>query len=67
MADISIYDLRPTGTDLFDGQESYLQELSDPELNIHGGLSPTIILSIVVCPSLAAAAYGVYKSALCIK
>jgi hypothetical protein len=44
MANISIYDLRPTGADLFDGSESYLQELSDIELSeTNGGSSPFCI------------------------
>ncbi len=67
MADISIHDLRPTGADLFDGQESYLQELSDPEFNIHGGVSPTIILSIIICPALVAIEIGVTASEFCIQ
>jgi hypothetical protein len=41
MATISIHDLRPTGADLFDSSESYLQELSDVELSgTNGGTSP---------------------------
>jgi hypothetical protein len=41
MTTISIHDLRPTGADLFDSSESYLQELSDTELSeTNGGSSP---------------------------
>jgi hypothetical protein len=44
MATISIRDLRPAGADLFDGSESYLQELSDIELlGTNGGSSPFCI------------------------
>jgi hypothetical protein len=32
MANITISNLRPAGVDLFDGSESYLQDLSDMEL-----------------------------------
>lgn len=43
MANISVYDLRPAGADLFDGSESYLQELSDVELSeTNGGTSPLL-------------------------
>jgi hypothetical protein len=50
MATIAICDLHPTGADLFNSSESYLQELSDIELSeTNGGSSPlffTIGLSI---------------------
>jgi lactobin A/cerein 7B family class IIb bacteriocin len=43
MALISISNLRPSGADLFDGSESYLQELTDNELEgTNGGISPVI-------------------------
>jgi hypothetical protein len=43
MAAISIKNLRPSGADLFDGSESYLQELTDNELEgTKGAISPVI-------------------------
>jgi hypothetical protein len=43
MAAISIKNLRPSGADLFDGSESYLQELTDNELEgTKGAVSPVI-------------------------
>jgi hypothetical protein len=42
MAKITISELRPAGADLFDGCESFLQELTDTELNgTKGGGTPT--------------------------
>jgi hypothetical protein len=47
MANILIYDLRPTGSDLFDSSESYLQEISDFELSeTNGGISPLVAFAI---------------------
>ena len=44
MAKIAISELRPAGADLFDGSESFLQELTDTELNgTKGGGTPTIV------------------------
>ncbi|WP_414620017.1 class IIb bacteriocin, lactobin A/cerein 7B family [Calothrix sp. CCY 0018] len=41
MAKIAISELRPAGAELFDGSESFLQELTDNELNAtKGGLTP---------------------------
>ncbi|HBB33686.1 MAG TPA: hypothetical protein DDZ80_29370 [Cyanobacteria bacterium UBA8803] len=37
MANIAISNLSPSGSDLFDDSESYLQELSEQELNLQGG------------------------------
>jgi lactobin A/cerein 7B family class IIb bacteriocin len=43
MALISISNLRPSGADLFDGSESYLQDLNDNELvETNGGITPSI-------------------------
>lgn len=37
MATIKIHDLNPTGSQLFSDSESYLNELTDDEININGG------------------------------
>ena len=37
MANIAISELRPAGADLFDGSESFLQELTDTELDANKG------------------------------
>ncbi|MEH1944192.1 MAG: hypothetical protein V7L01_28805 [Nostoc sp.] len=57
MATINIYDLRPTGSDLFSDSESYISELGDSELDIvNGGIltSPVCaaIVSRIVSPRL---------------
>jgi len=48
MANIAISNLSPSGFDLFNDSESYLQELSEQELSVQGGLmiTPTITLTI---------------------
>lgn len=40
MASITIFDLNPTGSELFFDSESYLKELSEAELAIQGGATP---------------------------
>ena len=53
MANIKISDLRPTGYDLFSDSESYMRELSEAELDTHGGMSPTtIVVTIVITVSI---------------
>ncbi|MEO1375384.1 MAG: hypothetical protein AAFW70_13890 [Cyanobacteria bacterium J06635_10] len=37
MAKITISELRPAGAELFEGSESYLQELTDTELDATNG------------------------------
>lgn len=45
MANIAISDLCPIGSNLFQDSESFLNELSDVEINsTHGGSSPACIL-----------------------
>ncbi len=41
MANITISNLHPAGSDLFSDSESYLSQLSEAELNIQGGLMST--------------------------
>ncbi|MBD2676198.1 MULTISPECIES: hypothetical protein [Nostoc] len=38
MATIKIHDLSPAGSELFQDSESFLNELTDEELGVHGGL-----------------------------
>jgi hypothetical protein len=58
MAVISISNLRSTGADLFDSSESYLQELTDIELeNTVGGISPAYTL----IPLYGALSFCVYQ------
>jgi hypothetical protein len=53
MAKITISELRPAGVDLFDGSESFLQELTDTELNgTQGGL-----ITVTLVPIAFAAGY----------
>ena len=42
MASITIFDLNPTGCELFFDFESYLKELSEAELAIQGGIIPLL-------------------------
>lgn len=47
MSTINIYDLRPTGTELFSDSESYMSELGDNEFDgIYGGLLPALLFSV---------------------
>jgi hypothetical protein len=48
MANITISDLRPAGADLFSDSESYLNELSDSELNTTKGGAGAIITFMIV-------------------
>ncbi|BAY76950.1 hypothetical protein NSTC745_06970 [Nostoc sp. DSM 114161] len=38
MATIKIHDLSPAGSELFQDSESFLNELTDEELGVNGGL-----------------------------
>ncbi|RAQ48795.1 hypothetical protein B9S53_01950 [Arthrospira sp. O9.13F] len=48
MANITISDLRPAGADLFSDSESYLNEISDSELNTTNGGAGAIITFMIV-------------------
>lgn len=50
MAKITISELRPTGADLFEGSESFLQELTDNEIDITKGGGFTPFTSIFTFP-----------------
>ncbi|MEH1944190.1 MAG: hypothetical protein V7L01_28795 [Nostoc sp.] len=46
MATINIYDLRPTGSELFSDSEGYMDDLGDSEFeSIYGGLTPALVWS----------------------
>jgi hypothetical protein len=47
MASIKISDLHVAGSDLFSASESYMNEVSEGELNIRGGILP-LLLGIAV-------------------
>ncbi|MEQ9481500.1 hypothetical protein [Coleofasciculus sp. F4-SAH-05] len=42
MSTITIYDLRPTGSELFSDSESYMKDLTEEEIDIQGGLTPFV-------------------------
>lgn len=49
MAKIAISELQPAGADLFDGSESFLQELTDTELvATKGGFTPVMLTPPIV-------------------
>lgn len=43
MAAIEIYELYPAGSELFSDSESYMNDLSDKEIGIQGGMIPKLI------------------------
>ncbi len=48
MASIKISDLRPSGFDLFEDSESFLEELNDENMGIiNGGMTPTILFVMI--------------------
>ncbi|MEH2072416.1 MAG: hypothetical protein V7K47_30420 [Nostoc sp.] len=49
MATIKIHDLSPAGSELFQDSESFLNELTDEELTVHGGLrAASITITVTV-------------------
>lgn len=52
MASIAISDLRPAGSELFLDSESFMDDLTDGEISIQGGLTP-FWASVVVVGSAA--------------
>ncbi|MEQ9625076.1 hypothetical protein [Coleofasciculus chthonoplastes] len=49
MATIKISDLRPAGADLLQDSESFINELTDEDLNItHGGITPVLIIGLTL-------------------
>jgi len=58
MATIKINNLNTAGSDLFNDSESFLNELTEQEVNMtNGGISPVIVISV----SVSVYAYGKYK------
>ncbi|MBD2774493.1 hypothetical protein [Iningainema tapete] len=45
MATITIFVLRPAGSELFSHSESYLGNLSEEELSVYGGITPSTTLA----------------------
>ena len=63
MANITISELRPAGADLFDGSESFLQELTDTELNgTKGGATPAALWLGLFVGMVAGAVYRENKN-----
>ena len=49
MANIIISDLRPAGAELFGDSESFINELTDEDLNMtHGGITPVLIIGLTL-------------------
>jgi hypothetical protein len=49
MANIAISDLCPTGANLFQDSESFLNNLTDEELNnTHGGIIWTVVIATAI-------------------
>jgi hypothetical protein len=48
MASIKLNDLSPAGSDLFADSESYLSDLTEDDLEVHGGAISTPICAVVV-------------------
>lgn len=44
MSTIKISDLHPTGAELFSDSESYMSELIEHELSVHGGGTPLVLI-----------------------
>ncbi|MFN6569528.1 hypothetical protein [Dendronalium sp. ChiSLP03b] len=62
MTNILINDLNVSGFDLLSGEESYLNEINDDELNLtYGGFTP--VLAIVAISGAFSAGYEASKAA----
>lgn len=48
MPTIKILDIQPTGYDLLSDSESYMTDLSEEEIEIHGGAFSTPVCAVVV-------------------
>ena len=65
MASITISDLRfPAGCELLCDSESFMDELSDGELSIQGGITPTAFWASVVVVGGAAVVGGAISAAV---
>jgi peptidase E len=66
MSTIDIFDLKPSGLDLFSDTENYLDDLSDSEfIGVTGGSTP-VCLSTPIRASISSSSYHCYASPLCI-
>lgn len=64
MATINISDLHPTGTELFSDSESYMGELSEHELSVHGGGTPLVLIGAAARASSINCANGAKVAAV---
>jgi hypothetical protein len=62
MSSIVIREIKPAGVNLFIDSESYLNELSEAELEITGGGTPTVLIAKSSRPCAAGAAIVVEKA-----
>ncbi|MBW4617105.1 MAG: class IIb bacteriocin, lactobin A/cerein 7B family [Desmonostoc vinosum HA7617-LM4] len=69
MASINISNLQPVGSELFMDSESFMNELTEQELNgTNGGLSPIVIWGVAIASEyvigamVAGAAVGAYSA-----
>ncbi|MGM3308783.1 hypothetical protein ACSQ6I_22865 [Anabaena sp. WFMT] len=63
MSAISIRDLNPAGADLLFDNETYLNELTDSELDFtQGGASPAVVTAVLAVSMTAAATYAITKA-----
>jgi hypothetical protein len=60
MATIKIVDLSPVGSEFFADSESYLNELTDDELNMTQGGTSTILWSIALSVIITSPPVNVY-------
>lgn len=64
MAAIAIADLRPVGAELLCDRESFMDELSEGELSIQGGITPSAFWASVAVVGGAAVISGAVSAAV---
>lgn len=64
MASIAISDLNAAGSDLFSDSENFMDELSEGELSIQGGITPTAFWASVAVVGSAATVGGAISVAV---
>lgn len=62
MSVIAITDLQPIGTSLFTDSESFMNELSQEELELRGGGTPSIVASMASLATVASVAVTISAS-----
>jgi hypothetical protein len=62
MATIKIVDLSPVGSEFFADSESYLNELTDDELNMTQGGSTPVCITVVTIVTAAVASYHIGRA-----